>query len=169
MSQRWTLAARLALPLVLTDVISRANPTGDSTFGTGDLLLQGLLIDALDQRWALAGGVQLIFPTASQEQMGAGKYRLVPTGAFRLSLPEVSKGSFFAFLVRYDYDFAGDEDRPHPRGGRAVSIAMPTNAGNLYVSPPSQGVSWGYSGKPSMAYMPTSRGLGGPIRPNQRL
>jgi hypothetical protein len=55
----------------------------------------------------------LIFLTASQEQMGGGKYRLVPTGAFRLALPEVSKGSFFAFLMRYDYDFAGDEDRPH--------------------------------------------------------
>jgi hypothetical protein len=45
--------------------------------------------------------------------MGGGKYRLVPTGAFRLALPEVSTGSFFTLLVRYDYDFAGDADRPH--------------------------------------------------------
>jgi hypothetical protein len=113
LSPRWQLATRLDLPLVLTDAISRDNPTGDNEFGTGDLLIQGLLIHALDQRWALAGGVQFIFPTASQEQMGAGKYRLVPTGAFRLVLPEVSKGSFFVFLMRYDYDFAGAADRPH--------------------------------------------------------
>src|SRR5262249_46296840 len=68
-SPRWTLATRLDLPLFLTDAISRDNPAGNYTFGTGDLLVQGLLIYALDQRWALAGGVQMIFPTATQEQM----------------------------------------------------------------------------------------------------
>jgi hypothetical protein len=113
LSQHWQLAARLDLPLFLTDALSHDNPMGDNEFGAGDLLVQGLLIYALDQRWAVAGGVQFIFPTASQEQLGGGKYCLVPTGAFRLALPEVSKGSFFAFLVRYDYDFAGEEDRRH--------------------------------------------------------
>jgi hypothetical protein len=41
------------------------------------------------------------------------QYQNLPPNDHNLALPEVSKGSFFAFLVRYDYDFAGEADRPH--------------------------------------------------------
>jgi hypothetical protein len=57
LSQRWQMVAWLDMPLYLTDAISRDNPMGDYKFGTGDLLVQGLVIHALDTRWALAGGV----------------------------------------------------------------------------------------------------------------
>src|SRR5262245_55955640 len=59
------------------------------------------------------GGAQMIFPTASRDNMGAGKYRLVPTLGARYNLPEITPGSWAALLLRYDYDFAGESDRRH--------------------------------------------------------
>ncbi len=57
------------------------------TFGVGDVLLQGLLINAPTPRFAWAVGTQLIFPTASEDEMGGGKWRLVPTVGARYNLP----------------------------------------------------------------------------------
>jgi hypothetical protein len=77
------------------------------------MLVQGLLINTLSKRFAVAGGAQMIFPAASRDNMGAGKYRLVPTLGARYNLPEITPGSWAAFLLRYDYDFAGESDRRH--------------------------------------------------------
>src|SRR5262249_45351920 len=79
----------------------------------GDMLLQGLLIYSPSKQFAVAGGAQMIFPTASRNTMGAGKYRLVPTLGARYNLPEITPGAWAAFLLRYDYDFAGESDRLH--------------------------------------------------------
>src|SRR5262245_45795305 len=42
----WTFAARLDVPLFLTEAVSPDNPRGVYQFGQGDLLIQGLLINA---------------------------------------------------------------------------------------------------------------------------
>jgi hypothetical protein len=92
------------------------------------MLLQGLLIYAPTQRFAVVGGTQMIFPTASRDNMGAGKYRLVPTLGARYNLPEITKGSWAAFLLRYDYDVAGESDRRHISElqlAPLVNIALP--------------------------------------------
>jgi hypothetical protein len=109
----WSLATRLDVPLFLTDAVSRDNPKGAYQFGQGDLLVQGLLINAPSPDFAWAFGAQAIFPTAREEQMGGGKYRLVPTLGARYNLPAISQGSWTAFLLRYDVDTGGDNHRSH--------------------------------------------------------
>jgi hypothetical protein len=88
------LGTRIDLPLFLTDAVSLDNPGGADVFGVGDMLLQALLIYTPSQRFAVAGGAQMIFPTASRDNMGAGKYRLVPTLGARYALPEITPGSW---------------------------------------------------------------------------
>lgn len=107
----WQLALRADLPLAYNNVPSPDNPGGDWEAGLSDILVQALLIKGLDQRSAVAFGAQLIFPTASQDQFGTGKYQIVPTAAYRLALPEITPGSFGALLVRYAVDYAGDDRR----------------------------------------------------------
>ncbi len=55
-------------------------------FGQGDLLFQGLRINAPTTDFAWAVGAQAIFPTAREEEMGGGKYRLVTTVGLRLKM-----------------------------------------------------------------------------------
>lgn len=63
------------------------------------MLLQGLLINTPTPRFAWAVGTQLIFPTASEDEMGGGKWRLVPTVGARYNLPEITPGSWAALLL----------------------------------------------------------------------
>ena len=111
LGEAWSLATRLDLPFVVTDIISVDNPNGDYKFGLGDVLVQGLFINTLTQRFAWGFGTQLMFPTASEDQMGFGKYQALPTAVFRVTTPEITEGSWFALLGRYDVCFAGYEDR----------------------------------------------------------
>jgi len=111
LGEAWSLATRLDLPFVVTDIISTDNPNGNFKFGLGDVLVQGLFINTLTQRFAWGLGTQLMFPTASEDQMGFGKYQALPTAVFRVTTPEISEGSWFALLGRYDVSFAGYEDR----------------------------------------------------------
>jgi hypothetical protein len=101
----------LDLPLIVTDAMSTDNPNGNCEFGLGDVLVQGLFINTLTQRFAWGFGTQLIFPTATQDQMGFGKYQVLPTAVFRVTTPEITKGSWSALLVRYDVSVFGDDDR----------------------------------------------------------
>ena len=113
LAPQWSLATRIDLPVFLTEAVSRDNPRGVYQFGQGDLLLQGLVINSPTRDFAWALGAQAIFPTAREEQMGAGKYRLVPTFGARYNLPTISKGSWAALLARYDFDVGGDDSRRH--------------------------------------------------------
>lgn len=112
----WTLGTRIELPRILTDA-----PEGDLTLGEGDLLVQALLIHTLSERWGVAAGTQLVFPTAPEDETGGGKYRIVPTAAVRASLPDLGKGVWALVIVRYDTDFAGESDRQ----GRKDLIVQP--------------------------------------------
>ena len=109
----WQLATRFDLPLVRSDVPSRDNPRGDYEFGTGDVLTQFLLIAPPKGRRAYAFGTQVLFPTGSQDQMGTGKYQLVPTVAAVYYPESWSKGSFAGIMIRDGFDFAGKDDRKH--------------------------------------------------------
>ena len=109
----WQLAFRFDVPLIYTNALSNDNPGGACRFGVSDFLAQGFLIYVIDNRWAVAGGTQLILPTGSLSSTTFGAYRLVPTAAVRAGLPEISPGSFFAGVVRYDFDFAGRSERAH--------------------------------------------------------
>jgi hypothetical protein len=79
----------------------------------GDVLLQALFIktESADFAWAL--GAQTIFPTATEDGMGGGKYRLVPTVGARWNTPAMGTGSWIALVGRYDFDVAGKDNRNH--------------------------------------------------------
>ena len=110
-NEHWEIGSRLDLPCVLTDKKTAQEPGGPYKFGLGDLLGQVLLIRNFNERWAAAAGPQFIFPTSGTDQMGAGKYQVVPTWGVRRTLPEVSEGSFAGLLMRYAAGYAGSHKR----------------------------------------------------------
>lgn len=124
----WELGTRLDVPLVLTDKKSSDNPEGDLTGGLGDVLFQTTLIESLSDRFALGVGARWFFPTASADQFGTGKYRLLPMLGARWKLPELSRGSYFQLLGRYDFDVGGDSGRSHIsrfQFSPTMSVALP--------------------------------------------
>lgn len=128
LSENWKISTRFDLPFVLTDAVSADNPGGETGFGLGDFLAQAALIETVSDRFAWGSGFRWVFPTASEDQFGTGKYQLVPFLGMRYSLPELSKGSFFQPIVRYDFSVAGDESRKDVsrfRFSPTLNIALP--------------------------------------------
>jgi len=126
----WKIGTRLDLPFVLTNKSSQDNPDGKDTFGLGDVLLQGVLIDEFSKRWAAGLGPRLVLPTANQDQFGTGRIVLGPIGGARYSLPEISAGSFVELIVRYDADIGGQRGRSHIsriRWSPTFNINLPRN------------------------------------------
>jgi len=109
----WKLATRVDMPFVQNDKTSRDNPGGLTHVGTGDVLLQAILIDSLTDRFAYGAGARALFPTANEDQFGAGKYQIIPTIGAREKIPELSVGSFTEIIVRYDTDVGGYGGRSH--------------------------------------------------------
>jgi hypothetical protein len=107
---QWTLALRGDLPLVERNPITPGNPTGEFVGGLGDIDLQAALIKTLNARWAAGAGIRLIAPTGSAD-LTSGKWQALPVVGARYMLPELSQGSFFTGLVRYDVSFAGDPSK----------------------------------------------------------
>jgi len=105
------IGTRMDLPLVLTNKKTAREPGGPYKFGLGDVLGQVLLIRKFDDLWAAAAGSEAVFPTSRTDQMGNGKYQIVPTLGVRRKLPGVSSGSFAALLMRYAVDYAGSKKR----------------------------------------------------------
>jgi hypothetical protein len=124
----WKLATRLEMPFVLNNKKSADNPNADTRFGTGDLLFQAALIETVTERFAWGGGGRVLFPTANQDQFGAGKYRLLPILGARCMLSELSLGSFVEVVARYDFDMGGYVGRSHVsrfRFSPTFSVALP--------------------------------------------
>jgi hypothetical protein len=109
----WSVATRVDLPMFHTQTVNPDNPDGGYSFGMGDVLLQALFIKTESPDFAWAIGAQAIFPTASEDGMGGGKYRLVPTLGARWNTPALGKGSWIALVGRYDFDVAGKDNRSH--------------------------------------------------------
>jgi hypothetical protein len=105
----WKLAIRVELPVVTT------NDTQSGSFitGYGDTQFQWVLSKELDAREGVGFGVRFWAPTATGDEFGNGRWRMAPSAGYRYSLPELSDGSYFQFLARYQFDFAGDPSRSH--------------------------------------------------------
>jgi Putative MetA-pathway of phenol degradation len=119
---------RLDLPMSINDVPTRDNPGANTAFNVNDVLVQGLLIKAVNKDFAFGFGTQLIIPTGTDDSFTANRWQLVPTVGTRWSLPQITKGSFFVFGARYAFDFAGDDGRPHTsvlQFSPTLNIALP--------------------------------------------
>jgi hypothetical protein len=102
---QWTLALRGDLPLTVKDAITSTDPTGGYAYGLGDADVQAALIKTIDSRWAAGAGLRIVAPTGTGGLTSA-TWQALPIVGARYMLPEISDGSFFTGLVRYDVSFA---------------------------------------------------------------
>jgi hypothetical protein len=109
LSPQWELNFRTEIPVVWTNGVTPANPTGAIVSGFGNVLGQAWIVHDLDQRWAVALGGQLIAPT-STNSVATDAWEQVTGVVVRAMLPEISPGSYFAPQVRYGIDFEGNDD-----------------------------------------------------------
>lgn len=109
LSEQWTLNTRFDLPVVYKNLTG----LGQETWGLGDIDFQTGLIRKLNDRYSVGGGARAVFPSASEDRFGTGKYRLLVGGGFRAMLPEISAGSFIAPQAQYDFDIAGNDNGPY--------------------------------------------------------
>jgi hypothetical protein len=107
LASQWKVVFRGDLPLVAKDPISADHPSWDYLYGIGDADLQAGLIDEINARWAAGGALRIIAPTGP-DNITSGKWQAMPIVGARYMLPEVSTGSSFTGIVRYDVSFAGD-------------------------------------------------------------
>jgi len=110
LSSQWQLVFRGDLPYVAKNPVNDSNPDGDYVYGVGDADIQAALIHGFNDRWKAGAGVRLIGPTGG-DTFGSGKWQVMPIAGFRYALPEISRGSYFEPLARWDYSFAGDPTR----------------------------------------------------------
>jgi hypothetical protein len=103
----WILALRSDLPLLAKNPITSDNPNGDYIQGLGAADFQAALIHNVNQRWAIGFGARLIAPTGG-DNLGSGKWQIMPVAGLRYALPEINSSSYFEPIVRYDVSFAGD-------------------------------------------------------------
>lgn len=110
----WLTALRFDMPLALTDRSGPDNPDGDDVLGAGDFLSQFFVIapsPGATRRFRLGAGAQFIWPTASRDETGSGKYQVAPSAFGIYYTPGLGKGSFVGLILRDFVSYAGDEDR----------------------------------------------------------
>src|SRR5262249_40992405 len=79
---------------------------GSVVAGIGDLTWLSVLFLGESDRWGkIAAGPVFVFPTASPEQLGQGKYQVGPALYY---VNKAVKGWQFAFLLQQFFSFAGD-------------------------------------------------------------
>jgi hypothetical protein len=123
----WMVVTRTDLPFLAKDATSSSNPNGNYLYGIGDADIQAAVIHDLDQRWAVGFGLRLIAPTGD-DPLGSGKWQLMPIVGFRVSLPEISSGSYLEPILRYDVSVAGDPTRRNIsilEFGPALNVGLP--------------------------------------------
>ena len=118
---QWTLALRGDLPFVAKNAITTDDPTGGNIYGLGDAFAQAALIDTISTRWAAGAGLRIVAPTGTNDLTG-GTWQVLPVIGARYMLPEITEGSFFTGLVRYDVSFA-------------KAVASARNVSNLQFAP----------------------------------
>jgi hypothetical protein len=103
----WKIAFRVEAPFVMV------NDSGSFSSGYGDTLFQAVLSKELDARQGFAVGLRFIAPTATGDEFGNGRWRMLPVVGYRYGLPEISRDTYLQFVARYAFDFAGDDSRNH--------------------------------------------------------
>jgi hypothetical protein len=118
---QWTLALRGDLPFVASNAITSDDPNGGYIYGLGDAFAQAALIDTISTRWSAGAGLRTVAPTGTNDLTG-GTWQVLPVVGARYMLPEITEGSFFTGLVRYDVSFA-------------KAVASARNVSNLQFAP----------------------------------
>ena len=99
------LAMRFEWPIPKVDY----QQSGSTVAGVGDLTWLTVLFLGQSERWGKLGlGSVFVFPTASQEQLGQGKYQVGPALYY---VNKAVRGWQFALLAQQFFSFAGDPGR----------------------------------------------------------
>jgi len=105
LSEHWNLITRTILPVMSQPQLY---PDGDRTFGIGDLNPTLFLSPKTDGSFIWGAGPVFLLPTASDEDLGTGKW-----GAGPSAVGVFSKGPWVVgALVNNIWSFAGDPSRP---------------------------------------------------------
>jgi hypothetical protein len=107
----WKLSTRGDIPILRSNTATPENLSGHYKLGLGDILIQALFVTPPHGKAAFAFGTQMIVPTGTDDQFTTGKWQLAPTAAAVYQLPEISRGTFVALLVRDTFSFAAKNDR----------------------------------------------------------
>jgi hypothetical protein len=169
----WTLTFRADLPLLAKNPINASNPSGEYLYGVGDSDFQAAIIHDLDQRWAVGFGARVIAPTGDNA-LGSGKWQIMPIVGFRYALPEVSAGSYFEPIVRYDESFAGDPSKRNISNlqfGPAFNVGLPDRWFITFY--PSQDIRWNFgdrvTGQTGRLFLPFDARVGRKLSDNVAL
>ena len=108
LSPDWQFVVRGDLPYLAKDPVNSSNPDGNFIYGLGDADVQGTIIHTFDSRWKAGVATRLITPSGNWDDgLGSGKWQIMPGAGIRYNLPEISSGSYFEPIARYDQSFAG--------------------------------------------------------------
>jgi len=110
LNTQWSVVLRGDLPYLAKNAYTDTNPQADFLYGIGDVDVQAVAIDDIDQDWKAGGGARLIAPTGD-EVLGAGKWQIMPVMAARYALPDFGSGDYVEPLFRYPVSFGGDPSR----------------------------------------------------------
>lgn len=102
---KWNIINRPILPVIYQPDISQAS---GGEFGLGDLTYQLWLSPASESRVTWGLGPVIVFPTATDDALGSGKWQAGPTGVLVAMYGRVVAGAV-AFNA---WSFAGDSDEP---------------------------------------------------------
>ena len=112
LGNKWVLSTRFDFPFMTTDAASRDNPNADREFGSSDFLAQFMMIaPQAGKTWTWAYGVQTLWPAASQDEMGTGRYQIAPLLGGKMDLGFLKKGSFAGMLLCEHIDAGGSDSR----------------------------------------------------------
>jgi len=173
LAPEWGVALRADLPFRAKDPLNSSNPSGDYAYGVGDVDVQAALIRQINSRWAAGFGARLYAPTGD-DVIGSGKWQIMPIVGARYDLPELSKGSYFEPLLRYDQSFAGD---PSKKSISNLQFAPSLNIGlpdrwffTLY---PSNDIRWNFgppaTGQTGRLFLPFDARIGRKLSNNMAL
>jgi hypothetical protein len=166
LSSDWQLALRSDLPFVAKDPLNSSNPNADFLYGLGDADVQAALIHEVNARWTTGFGARLIMPTGDWDDgLGSGKWQIMPIAGVRYALPEISPGSYFEPVVRYDQSFAGDPSRKsisNLQFAPMVNFSLPDRW--FFTLYPSEDIRWNFgptiTGQTGRLFLPLDARIG---------
>jgi hypothetical protein len=108
------LINRMIIPIIYVDGFIAGTPdipvgtVGDGAFGLGDINYSAYFSPAEDSKSDWGFGPSITFPSATDDQLGSGKWSAGPTAA----LLQIRPPWVFTLIARQLWSFAGDSDRP---------------------------------------------------------
>ena len=103
----WALSFRADLPFEMKMPIYSGQIEGQTLQGLSDADAQVAVAHEFDRRWSAGVGARLYAPTG-EGPLSTGKWQIMPGGAVRYDLTEVSPGSYLEPLAQYAVSFDGN-------------------------------------------------------------